>query len=184
MAASERELGDAYRAGWNRKPLPEALASDSTAHGLYLQGQDDRDAGRPKDPNMWNLGRPSSGDDSGEAPANSTRQKRSGGTRSPGGKTTGRAYSARSSQPRKRSSGKYRPKLASSARQLVTHPASLGGDGGGLMLAVFAYPIVLAILQHGPEGAVIWLKAKFLNQGSPQKGPHYVYPDPLKQKPA
>lgn len=38
-----------------------------------------------------------------------------------------------------------------------------GGTGGGLLLAIFAYPIGLAVLQRGPAGAGVWFKAKFLN---------------------
>lgn len=44
-----------------------------------------------------------------------------------------------------------------------------GGTGGGLLLAVFAYPIGLAVLQHGPAGAGMWFKAKFLNNETTQQ---------------
>lgn len=44
-----------------------------------------------------------------------------------------------------------------------------GGTGGGLLLAIFAYPIGLAVLQHGPSGAGMWFKAKFLNNETTQQ---------------
>jgi hypothetical protein len=38
------------------------------------------------------------------------------------------------------------------------------GDAGGVMLAIFAYPILLAMLEHGPAGLTLWLNAKFFNK--------------------
>lgn len=154
MAASERELSDAYRAGFNRKPLPDALAGDSAARSLHAQGEDDRDAGRPRDEHMWNLGRETSGD----APHTATK---SGGKRS-SAKPSASAPAAKKRTGRTRRTGQFST-LGQRGRDLFSRPATLGGDGGGLLLAVFAYPIVLAILQHGPAGATDWLKAKFLN---------------------
>lgn len=41
---------------------------------------------------------------------------------------------------------------------------TLGGDGGGLLLALVLYPLVLATIQHGAAGPGLWFRAKWLNQ--------------------
>ena len=41
-----------------------------------------------------------------------------------------------------------------------------GSAAGGLFLAIFLYPIALAVFQHGGAGFGMWLRAKFLNQVS------------------
>lgn len=38
-----------------------------------------------------------------------------------------------------------------------------GGDGGGLLLAFWAYPLVLSLIKYGAKGPGMWLRAKFLN---------------------
>lgn len=74
-----------------------------------------------------------------------------------------RAPAARGRVGRRRSSGKSLGKRLGS---LVSNPATLGGDGGGLFLALWLYPLVLATLQHGASGPGIWMRAKFLNIGT------------------
>lgn len=64
---------------------------------------------------------------------------------------------------RRRSSGKS---LGKRLGALASNPATLGGDGGGLFLALWLYPLVLATLQHGASGPGIWMRAKFLNIGT------------------
>lgn len=43
-------------------------------------------------------------------------------------------------------------------------PATLGGDGGGLLLALVLYPLVIATIQHGAAGPGLWFRAKWLNE--------------------
>lgn len=38
------------------------------------------------------------------------------------------------------------------------------GDGGGLLLALVVYPIVLSVIKYGAAGPGMWFKAKFLNR--------------------
>lgn len=39
-----------------------------------------------------------------------------------------------------------------------------GGDGGGLLLALIGYPLVLSVIKYGPAGPKMWFMAKFLNR--------------------
>lgn len=48
--------------------------------------------------------------------------------------------------------------------------ARKGGTPGGLMLALFVYPMTLAYLREGPDGLGRWFRAKFLNQTSTDPG--------------
>jgi len=56
------------------------------------------------------------------------------------------------------------------------------GDGGGLLLALVVYPLVLATIQNGASGPGMWFRAKFLNQATTQStdpsAPGYVMPPP------
>lgn len=71
------------------------------------------------------------------------------------------------SRPRARSRSRSRFRVPRGRRGAVTGWfTGRGGTGGGLLLAVFAYPIGLAVLQHGSAGAGMWFKAKFLNKTS------------------
>jgi hypothetical protein len=63
-----------------------------------------------------------------------------------------------------------RSKVARSFRSLISSPATLGGNSGGLLLGLIAYPLVLSVLQHGAAGPGLWLRAKFLNQGPSSGG--------------
>lgn len=45
-----------------------------------------------------------------------------------------------------------------------------GGSTGGLLLAVFVYPMALAYLREGPDGLGRWFRAKFLNQTAGDPG--------------
>lgn len=38
------------------------------------------------------------------------------------------------------------------------------GSFGGLLLALFLYPVVLAGIKSGPSGSLAWIEAKFLNR--------------------
>jgi len=40
------------------------------------------------------------------------------------------------------------------------------GDGGGLLLAILLYPLLISTAKYGASGPGMWLKAKFLNQVS------------------
>jgi hypothetical protein len=148
VAVDERGLRQAYSAGYAGRRLPDRLAEDSTAAAIYEQGRDDAEAGRPADEHLTSLGTQPK-----KAPAKAAAKKPA------------------NTRPAKRSrrSGQYRKGgFRGRARDLAGHPGTLGtGSGGGLLLAVFIYPIVLAVLQHGPSGATDWLKAKFFNNATP-----------------
>lgn len=45
------------------------------------------------------------------------------------------------------------------------------GDVGGLLLALVLYPIGLSLVRYGAAGPGIWLRAKFLNQTTPEPKP-------------
>ena len=47
----------------------------------------------------------------------------------------------------------------------MSNPTTLGGNSGGLLLGLLAYPLVLSVIQHGAAGPGLWIRAKFLNQG-------------------
>jgi len=61
---------------------------------------------------------------------------------------------------------------------------SSAGDGGGLLLALVVYPIVLATIEYGASGPGMWFRAKFLNQvpenvsgqSTDPSAPYYVNP--------
>jgi hypothetical protein len=46
-----------------------------------------------------------------------------------------------------------------------------GADGAGAILALFAYPILVAALKNGPAAAKGWIAAKFINQPYQPAGP-------------
>jgi len=55
--------------------------------------------------------------------------------------------------------------IGKDAKSLIKSPRTLGGgDGGGLLLVFWLYGPVLAMIKHGPAGAGMWIRAKFLNQ--------------------
>ena len=62
-------------------------------------------------------------------------------------------------RPAGRGGGRDRRLLPAASRMV-----GLGGDGGGLLLAFWLYPLALAVLQHGIRGPGMWLRAKFLNE--------------------
>ena len=78
------------------------------------------------------------------------------------------------SSGRARSNGRparQRSYVAARVRRFAKNPSGLGGDGGGVILALWLYPLVLAIVQEGTAGPGQWLRAKFLNvQGTPPAG--------------
>ncbi len=43
----------------------------------------------------------------------------------------------------------------------------VGETGAGVILGMVAYALVLAAVQYGPSGPLLWLRAKFLNQPAP-----------------
>ena len=158
--ASESQIGAAYRAGYAGKPIPAATADDSFAVAAHEQGTQDREFGRPPDERLSALGNKPA-----EKPAASTGPVSKPPRTSPrgGGRGSSSRSGTRSGTPRR--AGKT---FRGRARDLVRSPATLGGDGGGLLLAVFAYPLVLTVLQHGPAGIGSWLRAKFLNDETSQ----------------
>lgn len=144
----------ARAAGESGKPEPEFAASNPKARAAYRAGAglpddtptDDAPATTPKPPVKHPQSHPSG---------------KSGGTRSPGTRSRAGRGTAGRSGSRKRSSS--RPNVGAKISRTV---GIGGGTGGGLLLAIFAYPLGLSILKNGPSGAGLWLKAKFLNQAA------------------
>lgn len=168
MSAPATTKGAAYSQAYDLGYAGESLPSgaDAGQRGAYELGVDDRANGRPHAGAGDVLRAAQIGRDAipaSEAPPARTpaRARPAGGGR--------RASGRPASRPRPRSSAQQ----ARAARQgqafgsrlgrLATRPSSLGGDGGGMLLAIFVYPLVLAVIQHGPSGVTSWLKAKFLN---------------------
>lgn len=162
----------ARAAGQSGKPEPDFAKADPKAHAAYRAGAGLPDDIIPEPP---------------AAPPQTT-PAGTGGTRTPGTRSqTGRGGSSGRSgsrKPRARKSGRT-GRRSSVGGKLSRATGIGGGTGGGLLLAVFAYPIGVAILQNGPSGATDWLKAKFLNKvpAVPVKGqdtdpnkPYYVDP--------
>lgn len=154
----KRDLDKVARSlGKSGKPAPDWVTSDPALNAAYREAaglppadvvdQVDDAAPAPK-PAKAPAKRPA-------APKQKAGRPASAGARKP----PGRAPAPRSTP------GRRSRTLGGRARDLVSHPATLGGDGGGLMLAVFLYPLVLATIQHGAGGAGAWLRAKFLNRG-------------------
>ena len=80
----------------------------------------------------------------------------------PGGSARKWLRSSRQAAPVRRPGGKG---VGSAVSSFVNHPAGLGGDGGGLLITFWVYPLVLALIKYGAKGPGVWLRAKFLNQG-------------------
>lgn len=72
----------------------------------------------------------------------------------------------------RRRAGRALDVTSNAAGRRVSRLAGLGGgDGGGLLLAFWLYPLALAVLQQGAKGPGIWLRAKFLNQDETSLAP-------------
>lgn len=145
----------AYAAGYSGKPAPDGLSAG--ALGAHRLGMDDHDNGRAKAPN---------GDieKAAHTAELAERQERK---------------NIANDKPKKAPAKKAAPPVASGSRkpkrvrdQLPGGQQVAGkftgnsnwGDGGGLLMAVFLYPIALAMLTRGPTGLTAWLNAKFFNK--------------------
>lgn len=145
VALDKRDLpGIARSLGESGKPAPGWVTSDPALDAAYREA-----AGLP-------ASTPAPAPSSTRTPAKKTPARRS--TRSPAPAPT--------STPRPPSPQKSTQPATRARAGRTFHVPGVAGDAGGLMLAVFAYPLVLAILQKGPAGATAWLKAKFLNNGT------------------
>lgn len=148
----------ARAAGESGKPLPAWAKGKPELEAAHRAGAGLPDPGPEPAPEPDAATATPSDDTDGGSPASDAA----------GPQTPRKGSGARRATPSKKQPQRVTTAVKGAAADLVEHPATLGSDGGGLMLAIFIYPIVLAILQHGPNGAVLWLKAKFLNQGSGQ----------------
>lgn len=165
------ETGDlpriAREAGQSGKPEPVWAKDKPELHAAYQAG-----AGLPDDTTPEPPATP---------PQTPPQRQAARGRRAPAPRPA-EAETGRSGS-RKSSSGKGKPSRFARTVDRVTGVG--GGTGGGLLLAVFAYPIGMAILKSGPSGATDWLKAKFLNkvpavpatgQSTDPSKPYYVDP--------
>jgi hypothetical protein len=62
----------------------------------------------------------------------------------------------------------FSPKAA--ANRIGATKVARAGDGGGLLLALVLYPLLLATIQHGAAGPKLWFEAKWLNKGDDPAG--------------
>ncbi len=160
-ADRDRIIRDTAKAG---KPAPSWVAADPKLQAIY-------DAAAPTPPGTvppkkaaGDGGKASTGEKTGGAPrapavpAGRPRRARATG----GGKKP-----AASRGRRTRRGGASSPRPAGPIPLPRTLSRAAGGSAaGGLFLAIFLYPIALAIFQNGPAGFGTWLRAKFLNQVS------------------
>ncbi len=131
--------------GKSGKPAPDWVTSDPALDAAYREAAGlppQTPAPKPKPTNNGTK-RPSASGAGGRAAAPS---------KSPGG-----AVSRPKSSAGKPGWSNKRP------AQLVQQARSSAGTTGGILIAIWVYPILLAMLEHGPAGATMWLKAKFLN---------------------
>ena len=141
----------AGRLGAEGKPMPAWARRDPDYRRAYETGR--------------------GGQDPEDSPADST-TGRKGGEKSPAPAAPGPA--ARPAQARGAGRGKSRGaggRRPGGAAAAGLSKLTFGGDGGGFMLAIFLYPIVLSVVQHGAKGPGLWLKAKLLNQTTPPYSP-------------
>lgn len=104
--------------------------------------------------------------------AAATREPADAATRKPADAAAAPSKTPARRQPRPAPNRRRRTRLPArgrarrgSARNLLLHPATLGTPaGGGLILALFLYPLALASLKYGAAGIPMWLEAKFLNK--------------------
>lgn len=134
----------ARNTGRSGKALPSWAAGTPALREAYYAG-----AGTP--------------DPKASTPPPQTPKHPAGGTRT---STRARAGGATRRRHRRPATGRARRDVSRRARDLARHPATLGtGTGGGLLLAIFIYPLAVSVLKYGPTGPGRWLRAKFLNQG-------------------
>lgn len=138
----------ARNTGRSGKALPSWAAAEPALREAYYAG-----AGTP--------------DPQASTPPPQTPKHPAGGTRTSTRARAGGATRRRHRRPATGTgTGRARRDVSRRARDLARHPATLGtGTGGGLLLAVFAYPLAVSVLKYGPTGPGRWLRAKFLNQG-------------------
>lgn len=160
-ADRDRIIRDTARAG---KPAPSWVAADPKLQAIY-------DAALPTpagtiDPKKTAGGTPATKG----APA--TPADRGQGSQGRGAAPAStRRGAGRSATRKPRRTGSGRPgKPSPRPTGPVPFPRALtkaagGSPVGGLFLAIFLYPIALAIFTNGPAGFGMWLRAKFLNQG-------------------
>jgi hypothetical protein len=167
MSAPAVSKGAAYQQAYNLGYAGEALpaGADGGQRGAFELGVDDAANGRPHAGagdvlRAAGMGRDAAGPEEPPARTSARGRPAGGGQRPSSGRPASRSPRAPSSQARAARQGQA---TGSRLGKLITHPASLGGDGGGLLLAIFLYPLALAVIQHGPSGVTSWLKAKFLN---------------------
>jgi hypothetical protein len=156
-ADRDRIIRDTAKAG---RPAPSWVAADPKLQAIY-------DAAAPTPPGTISPKKPAASAPAPKNPAASP--SRSGGA---AGTPAARAPRSGARGGRRKGSGRGG---ASSPRPAGPVPlprvlsrAAGGSAAGGLFLAVFLYPIALAVFQHGGAGFGMWLKAKFLNQPADQ----------------
>lgn len=141
-----RDRAEAFNLGAAGENAPDWVLSDPSLLAAFDQGQADGDAHpfhAPVD----------------RAPAKSRPTKTSPGPT--GAPATGQRTAAGSSP---KSSGLLGLSAGQVSGANKARSAIGSGDGSGVLLAVLAYPMLLALAKGGPAEVVVWLKAKFLNR--------------------
>lgn len=139
---SARRTGDvAYAMGLDGTPAADWVKNDPRFFRAYKSGLDKRGAPKP----------PASSAGSSKPPAAAKRPASTRPARRP----------RRSSRPGYLSRA-FSPSRA--ADRLGASKVMAAGDGGGLLLALVVWPLVLATIQHGAKGPKLWFDAKWLNK--------------------
>lgn len=163
MAGSARNQdphGEAYERGLEGRSLSGSLLraaeKDESILEAWREGKADRPGDQPDSPKTVATG----DQEPGGGPAASTGPPAPRGRRGPQGRGA-----------RRRSSGSLGIRRA--ARQAsVVNPTggrlpigiTAGTGAAGLFFGGIAYALLLSVVDYGPSGPLLWLKAKFLNE--------------------
>lgn len=139
--SSQRTAGVARAMGLDGAPAPAWVKSDVTMFRAYKSGLDEHHAAQSPTGFHPPPGRPKR-----KKPARTRPAQARGGSRRPG-------YLSRAFSPSR------------AAGRLGGTKLMRAGDGGGLLLALVVYPLLLATIQNGAKGPGMWFRAKWLNQG-------------------
>lgn len=145
-----RSRAEAYNLGAAGENAPEWVSDDSALLDAFEQGKADGD--RPT---------------SFHPPANKPEPK----SRSPKLKTSAKTAPPRAATkapaPAAQPPAPPAPAPATPAgppSPTSTTEAGGRGTGGGVLLAILLYPLLMATVKYGPQGPLMWIQAKFLNK--------------------
>lgn len=149
--APDADYRAAYTAGRMGRAMPEGLASRAT--------------GDPALDAMHDAGR--NGADYDESLH--THAPHAAGERTPapasGALDGGRPAQPRSPRtPRSGSQGRPGTRIGGGNGSFLGVPRRSQDTGSGILLGFLGYALVLSLVDHGPRGPLLWIRAKFLNQ--------------------